>query len=122
MSYCRWSTDAFRCDVYAYEDVSGGWTIHVAGRKRQIPDSVVCPFSMPDYASPEWFKYYQEFQTALDSYPFVALTAPSAGETFNEPTLAEFRDRMTVLRAEGLRFPNYVFDVIDQEIAEEDAA
>ena len=26
MSYCRFSTDDFACDVYAYADVSGGFT------------------------------------------------------------------------------------------------
>lgn len=26
MSYCRWTHD---CDLYCYEDVTGGWTIHV---------------------------------------------------------------------------------------------
>jgi hypothetical protein len=30
MSYCRWSSNDFQCDVYVYEDVAGGWTTHVA--------------------------------------------------------------------------------------------
>src|SRR5687767_6611694 len=34
MSYCRWSTDDFQCDLYCYEDVSGGFTTHVAGRRK----------------------------------------------------------------------------------------
>lgn len=36
MSYCRWSSlceDGQESDVYAYEDVRGGYTVHVAGRK-----------------------------------------------------------------------------------------
>lgn len=37
MSYCRWSSMNWMCDVYVYEDVSGGWTTHVAGRRRVIP-------------------------------------------------------------------------------------
>lgn len=37
MSYCRWSSMNWRCDVYTYEDVMGGWTTHVAGRRRVIP-------------------------------------------------------------------------------------
>lgn len=42
MSYCRWSSDHFECDVYVYEDVSGGWTTHVAGRRQRnpLPDSI----------------------------------------------------------------------------------
>lgn len=35
MSYCRWSSDNFECDLYCYSDVNGGYTTHVAGRRRQ---------------------------------------------------------------------------------------
>ncbi len=38
MSYCRWSTDEFRCDLYIYANVNGYWTIHVAGRTRDGED------------------------------------------------------------------------------------
>lgn len=31
MSYCRWSTDDGRSDVYVYHDIRGGWTTHVRG-------------------------------------------------------------------------------------------
>lgn len=45
MSYCRWSSmnwgcDVYvyeDCDVYVYEDCDGGWTTHVAGRRRIFP-------------------------------------------------------------------------------------
>lgn len=30
MSYCRFSSEDYQCDVYAYADVAGGYTIHVA--------------------------------------------------------------------------------------------
>jgi hypothetical protein len=42
MSYCRWSSDFGECDVYVYEDVNGGWTTHVAGRrlKHRVPDEI----------------------------------------------------------------------------------
>lgn len=41
MSYCRFSSNNWMSDVYTYEDVSGGWTTHVAGRRRPfgpVPD------------------------------------------------------------------------------------
>ena len=44
MSYCRWSCDSFRCDIYAYE-AHGGWTIHVAVRKREIPAGMNDPLA-----------------------------------------------------------------------------
>jgi hypothetical protein len=30
LSYCRWSSDNFRCELYCYQDTCGGWTTHVA--------------------------------------------------------------------------------------------
>lgn len=33
MSYCRFSSDGFNCDVYVYEDCAGGWTTHVAANR-----------------------------------------------------------------------------------------
>lgn len=33
MSYCRWSSNDFQCDLYCYEDINGGWTTHIAGSK-----------------------------------------------------------------------------------------
>jgi hypothetical protein len=42
MAYCRWSSDFFECDAYVYEDVNGGWTTHIAGRrqKHKLPDRI----------------------------------------------------------------------------------
>ena len=37
MSYCRWSTDNFKCDLYCYEDVNGGFTTHVASNRPSPP-------------------------------------------------------------------------------------
>lgn len=48
MSYCRWSSDNGRCDVYVYEDVSGGWTTHVAKYRKMfppVPDIMFCRIS-----------------------------------------------------------------------------
>lgn len=46
MSYCRFSADGHRCDVYVYEDLSGGWTTHVAQRRTRfgvLPDLFSSP-------------------------------------------------------------------------------
>ena len=37
MSYCRFSSDGFQCDVYCYGSM-GGYTIHVAGRRQVFPE------------------------------------------------------------------------------------
>jgi hypothetical protein len=45
MAFCRWSND---CDVYCYEDSSGGFTTHVSGRK---DDGKIQNFNDPDLRS-----------------------------------------------------------------------
>lgn len=37
MSYCRFSSNNFWCDVYVYKNVNGGWTTHVAANRHVIP-------------------------------------------------------------------------------------
>lgn len=37
MSYCRWSSMNWMCDVYVYADCNGGWTTHVASARRMMP-------------------------------------------------------------------------------------
>lgn len=111
MSYCRFSTDDFQCDVYAYEDVRGGWTICVAAT-RSAPGAWAHAF---DGLGPVISG--SDALAAVKAVRVDLLNLPSAGERFNEPTLRAFRDRMTALREEGFRFPDNVFEQIDEEIA-----
>lgn len=77
MSYCRWSSMNWRCDVYTYADMGGTWTTHVAARRRviqPIPDIVgenaISPRLM-DWAKATWskeskrFVYKNEFRKAV---------------------------------------------------------
>jgi hypothetical protein len=68
MSYCRWSSDHFECDVYVYADVSGGWTTHVAGRRRKhrVPDDIKAAF--PAHGEPHWVERYMAAEDAVDAW------------------------------------------------------
>ncbi len=122
MSYCRWSSDGFRCDLYAYEDAQG-WTIHVAGRTRVFPPDWSDPLDLvlmidKGLSAEEATARYSAAMEPMETFPFAELTAPSAGKTFREPSLAAFRARLLALRAEGLRFPDDVLAMVDDEMAE----
>lgn len=61
MSYCRFSSSNWMCDVYVYEDCGGGWATHVAGRRRvarPIPDLMGGKLSMTvhRWSGAEWDK------------------------------------------------------------------
>lgn len=117
MSYCRWSCDDFECDLYCYSDVSGGWTIHVAGNRHvgKAP-SVASAFDQPfdGVRAAALFKAQSDWLEAAERVP---IGLPHDGETFREPTIAAFRDRLISLRALGYRFPDYVLDGVDEEVA-----
>lgn len=117
MSYCRWSTDDFRCDLYIYENVSGCWTIHVAGNRL-----VECPPKTYEY--PEEHKVYQtetrncfsitregadawqKWEEENNKRETIAL--PYAGETFDLASPGECADKVEELTALGYCVPDYV--------------
>jgi hypothetical protein len=69
MSYCRWSSDHFDCDVYVYEDVSGGWTTHVAGRRRRnpLPDEIRAMYP-DDWRDADAVDRYMAAQAAAEAW------------------------------------------------------
>jgi len=112
MSYCRWSSRVKRdgtSDLYIYEDVSGGWTTHIAGNK------VIQRFSLleiqlyaPYLSGGEMFELYDNAEREY-------YTQPWAGETFNDDSLIALRERLVACSWLGFNFPDYVWDRISRE-------
>ena len=123
MSYCRWSSDDWQCDLYCYEDVSGGWTTHIAGRKpigvpRESPFPVDVPEHEKEAAIKAWVDSHNAAMKFLETAEYRDITLPHAGDTFNDPTLEAFKERLLYLRSLGYRFPDYVLETVEQEIAD----
>lgn len=123
MAYCRWSSDNWNCDLYCYEDVSGGFTIHIAGRRRigEIPSDRWEDFMSGRIGAEEFAKLHREQLDVADNLPLIHIDLPHAGECFNEASLEEFKNRLLYLRGLGYNFPDHVLDQIDQEIRERDS-
>ena len=93
MSYCRWSSMDFKCDLYVYES-SDGIVIHVAGSRRDIPDELFPPpiADRPENPSEEdkaihwdaWMERFCEVNTLVGSqeWPFLEIGGPYDGQTF----------------------------------------
>lgn len=141
MSYCRWSSDNWRCDVYVYEDVSGGWTTHVAGRKRMLPAIPDMPLEhFPDFGG-KWshetrlmtypnrwaklcakvffglwaFWHNRVHMTSVRLIPLRPIGLAHDGESFNDPSPGECADRLVALRSAGYKVPQYAIDSLRQE-------
>ena len=116
MSYCRWSSDGFKCDVYCYAHVDGVWVTHVAGRKKVgldtlPPDGLSPPFDWN--AKMAFDKAYEALSEWRD------ITLPHANETFRDASPGECADRLEHLRSLGYHIPQYAIDELREEEREE---
>ena len=117
MSYCRWSSDDFGCDIYAYQS-EFGYEIHVATNRVQG--------DIPKIVLPTDFEDKEQLQKCVDAHKaqmkFLEtcerreIGLPEDGESFMVETLEEFRDKLLQLRQMGYNFPDYVFERIEEEL------
>lgn len=117
MSYCRWSSDDFGCDLYCYEDTNGGWTTHVAG-KRILGEVPHVDWSLLRSDEAEFWRQHEAQEAYLGTCERKAIGGQNDGATFNDGTLDAFKERLLMLQADGYRFPDYVLTSVDEEIAE----
>lgn len=113
MSYCRWSSDDFACDIYAYE-ADNGFTIHIAGNRILGDVPKMLPIDHED-----WLSAYRAQHEFLATAQRETITLPHAGETFVCDDLEDFKARLLMLREIGYNFPDYVLDEIDAEMKDE---
>jgi hypothetical protein len=115
MSYCRWSSDDFQCDIYLYEDVDGGWTLHTAGNRPVWPEGLLPP-PAPDNDIHAWMVRNSKVMDLLENIPRVKINGPHDSKTFRCGTIGKVRELLLDLRANGYRFPNYVLETVQDEI------
>ena len=117
MSYCRWSSDDWRSDLYVYEHCGGWWQIHIAGNRLDpMPPRVERGLLTTD--PKEWMRQYREQGEAVSVGGRTKIDHPLAGESFQCVTPGECADRIEDLIAAGFCVPNGVVE----ELREEDAA
>ena len=118
MSYCRWSSDSYRCDLYCYEACEE-WVTHVASRRREMPDDLRDPpLDMLISDPAKWAVEYNIFMDEMDKCQWAEIGLPHDGETFYDSTLEEFRARVAGLIELGYNIPDGVLPAIDEEISE----
>lgn len=118
MSYCRWSTDDYQCDVYVYSDARGGWTTHVASARYvyREPLPPVVEFDVNDDADWEvWLTRHKTVQRMVDEADRVTIGLPHDGETFNDDSPGECADRLESLLKLGYVVPPDVIEGLRQE-------
>lgn len=114
MSYCRWSSMDFGCDLYCYESDQGFETWVAANR-------VVGEVPHIDYlATPEVMaRQYNEQSRFLATAEHAPIGLPHDGEFFCDGDLASFEQRLRQLRVLGYRFPHHIFNAVWEEMGDE---
>lgn len=114
MSYCRFSSDNWKSDVYCYYSVGDFYQIFVA-ENRIVEEIPIVDFKLPIDKLRESIKKQNE---ALSNCTHVSLRLPCDGESFECNTLKEMRDKLIELRKMGYHVPDNVFKRIDEELAD----
>jgi hypothetical protein len=132
------------CDVYVYEDVSGGYTTHIARNRKlfaPIPSlfflmssGAVYKYCVDGYVD-EQYVYKSKSKKILyfifwdcvyfwekylhdlsrEIIPVRKIGLPFDGETFNDETALDCADRLEMLRDLGYKLPQYAIDSLREE-------
>lgn len=126
MSYCRFSSDDFRCDLYIYESAGGGFVTHVAGSKARgyIPRLLPLPphtwFAGTRLQRWGWRLWSRACMAShrlqmryLDHAPRRSITLPHAGASFSDATGPACAVRVRGLVALGYRVPAGVVQALE---------
>lgn len=114
MSYCRFGDDS---DVYVYSDACvGGWSTHIAARRRIRPLTEDCP-SKEDFENEEVWKAahraWMERVFSDDNYEELQL--PPEGDYYHTETVADTIDLLKRLQGLGYVVPVRAFDRLQWE-------
>ncbi len=131
MSYCRWSSDGMKCDVYVYES-EYGYVCHVAGRKIvNLHEAPHVP-SFFDYNTPldgkisdsdiqDFMVKYRAWNDWLDKSAIREnIGLEHDGETFNCDMPGDMAETLIMLKEMGYQVPQYAIDSLWEEQTEMD--
>lgn len=114
MSYCRWSSDNWRSDIYAYEDASGSYTTHVASNR--VAEPIPVEPSYNEEINAAWMARHKAVMDYLASAERHPIGLPHDGATFSDPDLETFLETLETLRGEGYRVPESALEDVRLEI------
>jgi hypothetical protein len=116
VSYCRWSSDDFQCDLYIYESVEG-FQIHVANNRHVIDRSGLPPeVQVGDEGwADAWVARQMAVMELVKDAPLEPIDLPQAGESFSFKTGAEAADKVEELIAIGYHVPKGVVESLRDE-------
>jgi hypothetical protein len=122
MSYCRFSSDNWRSDLYVWGGADG-IVVCVAGNRRMGP--LMNDFWPTDWGNDAqvkmWAKSHQAQMAALESCSTVFIDHPESGAMDTYADARDALERLVYLRNEGFHVPQFALDRLAEEALEEEA-
>ncbi|WP_256743939.1 hypothetical protein, partial [Cronobacter sakazakii] len=115
MSYCRFSSDNWRSDVYCYESAQG-YITHVAS-SRIIGDVPAIPFFF-DVPPADFFEAVRKQNEFIESAEREPIGLDHDGDMFIDKTPDEMIDRLIYLSGKGYFVPVSAIESLSEEIKE----
>ncbi len=115
MSYCRFSSDDFKSEVYVYEGIGDEFVIHVAAQKHQADTPIPHLPSISSVTTGEFTVAYQAQMDWLEKATLVPIDRAYAGHTFRYGTASECAHQLESLRDLGYHIPDGVIETLYEE-------
>ncbi|HEX7324318.1 MAG TPA: hypothetical protein VF292_03050 [Rhodanobacteraceae bacterium] len=117
MSYARFSSDDYQCDVYVYESVDG-WVTHTALRRYVLDGLLPPPVPFDEGHLQAFIERQVKVSAIVEHAQQTLIELPNAGESFRDPTPLACAQRLERLKAIGFRVPQYAIDALRDEARE----
>lgn len=128
MSYCRWSSNDYTCDVYVYGSVGDFWATHVAARRWVSTTELPEPVDLVPGDEASFKAWYERHRAVLDRHgdpdhgywlDLVEHVGPGGaddvGASFEHDTPGGCADNLQRLADLGLNVPEQVITDLREE-------
>lgn len=124
MSYCRFSTDDYQCDLYVYANTDGGFSVHVAGGRYVFDTPLPEPVREPDGSDFDtdlrrWCERYEYVHELVKRAAVMPIGLSRDGRSYHVRTAEQCVALVKSLAAEGYRVPDYVAPEIREDARRE---
>jgi hypothetical protein len=115
MSYCRWSSDNWKSDVYIYASHDGLWTTHVAAKRivGPVPEEPTWKLLLKDKKL--WLRKYKAVNEFIETADRVPIDLPHSGETFKDNSPKGCIDTLRMLQGIGYHVPSWAIEELEEE-------
>lgn len=114
MSYCRWSSNNWDCDLYCYQGADNIYITHVA-TNRIVGDVPKVPILLT-IPTDKWVELHRKQMDFLETAKRKNIGLPYDGETFEDKDLQSFLNTVEHLKETGYHVPDFVMETIKEEI------